>query len=273
MIVALMYCKSDLEPTMQLARLLADIEPEPRQDVILALVRQPDVALDELTDRTSRHCARKFTVENVVSPLGAQGHPQGCTALWTGTCLHYYERFARGELDEHRGLLTLDGGDGIPLHRDWISLFKKEHDRTLGLHLRITGTPYFIDRCPLHVNPNALFDLRVFGQTRLLTPPVYDGTLETHFDIYHREEMLAQASLSSVVRTDWHGQGQPATHELLLNRSRRAIWLHGYKDDNLRWLCREHLRDLPAPPQICHYTLPEMRQRELLRRSYEEVNW
>lgn len=273
MIVALMFCQTDATETMQLARLLADIEPVPRDDVLLALVRQPDVPMTPLIERTARHCSQKFRVENTVSPLFAEGHPEGCTALWTGTCQHYHERFLKGQLGGHLSLLTLDGGDGVPLCADWIDRFMEEHDRSVERGHLITASPYFVDRCPLHVNPNGVFELDVFSKTHLLEPPTYDGTLKTHFDIYHREEMLEHAGLSSIVRTDWHGQGEKATRELLLDRSKESIWLHGYKDADLRWLGREHLASAPAPSQVKHYELADMRQHELLRRSYEEVNW
>ena len=273
MIIALMYCQSDLAETMQLARLLADVEPSPRDDDLLALVRQPDVPMTPLIELTTRHCSKKFEVEDVVSPLGASGHPVGCTALWTGTCQHFYERHLAGDLGPHLSIATLDGGDGVPLCADWIDRFKEEHDESVRRGHLITASPYFVDRCPLHVNPNGIFELDVFGKTHLLTPPTYDGTLNTHFDIYHREEMLAHAGLSSIVRTDWHGQGEQATRELLLDRSKESVWLHGYKDADLRWLCREHLASEPAPPEVRHYELADVRLHEVLRRSYEEVNW
>ena len=42
MIVALQYHKKDRKRTLTLARLLADIEPFPRDDILLAFVCQPD---------------------------------------------------------------------------------------------------------------------------------------------------------------------------------------------------------------------------------------
>jgi hypothetical protein len=279
MIVALQYYEGDLERTMSLARLLADVELRPRLDVLLALVCQPGTPETELVRRTVAHCRRVFPTILVTSEYGAVGHPEACTALWRGTASHFYKQ-ARGSLEGHvfqdpltktwhTSLLTLDGGDGVPLHRDWIDLMIRAHVHHNTDKL-ITGTPYYLGTCPLHVNPNAIFELEVFSRTKLLTDvPKYDGTVLTNFDVYHREEMLRHASLSSIVRTDWRGGGEKATRELLLDRSRESVWLHGYKDPDLYWTSREHLLDHPAPPRIRYYDLEQLRVHEGVRRSFE----
>lgn len=280
MIVALQYHEGDLDRTTSLCRLLADLEPVPRNDVLLALVCQPDTPRTELVARTVAHCRRRFPVEEVVSEFGAVGHPEGCTALWRGTASHFFREYRMETFPEnyltdtkHAGaLLMLDGGDGVPLHQYWLNMMIELHCESLRRGKLITGTPYFMGECPLHVNPNAVFELEVFYETKLLTDvPKYDGTVMTNFDVYHREEMLARASLSSAVRTDWQGGGRPATRDLLLDRSTRSLWLHGYKDEGLYWLAREHLASRPAPPQICHYDLEQLRLQERVRRSFEEV--
>lgn len=271
MIFALQYYVGDLEQTMALARLVADNEPRYRDDVLFALVCQPGTPVDALTRATIDHCGLKFPIEHVVSPLGAQGHPEGCTALFAGTAMNYHELWRAGEL-QHDSICMLDGGDGVPLHCDWISMMIREHEETtLGRGKLITGTPYFLGTCPLHVNPNAVFDLSVFDKTKIsMDVPRYDGTLATHFDIYHRREMIENASLSSIVRTDWRGGGEMASPDLLRERSRQSVWLHGYKDANLHWLCREHLLSNHQPPEIVRYDLESLRQHEAVRRDYEE---
>ncbi len=271
MIIALQYYEGDLEPTMSLARLIADNEPEYRKDVMLALVCQPGTPITPITWATIEHCSLKLPVEHVVSPLGAKGHPEGCTALFAGTAMHFHELWRAGEL-KHDSILMIDGGDGIPLHHDWINIVMKAHETTtLALKKSITGTPYFLGTCPLHLNPNAVFDFSVFDNTNIIRDvPKYDGTLGTHFDIYHRKAMLENAGLSSIIRTDWRGGGEKASLELLQDRSRRSVWLHGYKDQNLHWLCRDHLLTNDRIPNIIQFDLESLRQHDSVRRSYEE---
>lgn len=274
MIVALQYYQGDLEQTMSLARLLADLEDEPCFNLTLALVRQPDTELSPLVERTIKHCQKKFTVESVASPYWGKGHPEGCTALWKGTISHYYERFKKKELGHHTSIFTLDGGDGVPLFKGWLSLAEVIHRITLERGKLISGSPYYLGTCPLHVNPNAIFEFEVFEKTKLLVDfPIYDGTLNTHFDIYHREEMLANTSLSSIVRTDWRGNGIAANKDILQQRSKKHLWLHGYKDPNLTWIARDHIFTNNSPssiPYIAHYEIDQLLLKEKVQRSFEE---
>lgn len=257
---------------MSLARLIADIEIGRRDDILLALVYQPNTPVTPLLTATLAHCSRKFPTEAVESPLGDIGHPKGCTALFAGTASHYYNKWRSGEL-KHDSIFMLDGGDVVPLHTNWIDIAMSEHDKTVCGGKLITGTPYFIDTCPLHVNPNAIFELSVFGRTKIITDvPKHDGTLATCFDIYHREEMLQNARLTSLVRTDWRGAGRIADLDMLRERSREFVLLHGYKDSNLRWLSREHLVHGTKEPHIRQYSLDLLRQHEVVQRSFE-VGW
>lgn len=283
MIVAVQYYEGDLEEAMGLARLMADVEPRRRTDVLLALVAQPGTPHTGLVARTLAHCARVFPVEEVVSSLGAAGHPEGCTALWAGTVRHFLGRYREGRVGEGTGyattfsrgdaILTLDGGDVAPLHAGWVDLTTELHEATLADGKLVTGTPYFLGTCPLHVNPNAVFQLEIFEETSLATDvPRYDGTLATNFDVYHRETMLSRARLSSFARTDWRGAGREVTAEILRDRARESIFLHGYKDRCFRWLARElMLGDPRSRPDVKHYQLPALRTQEKLRRDFEEA--
>jgi hypothetical protein len=266
MIIALQYYEGDLEPTMSLARLLADLEPVPRTDVVLALVCHPGTPVTPLTKKTIAHCERRFVVEHVVSPLGAKGHPEACTALWAGTMQHYYERFKCGELS-YSAVLALDGGDGVPLHKDWLSMLKVEHEYTLSVGKLITGTPYWLGGCPLLVNPNAVFELSVLNKTSFITDiPKYDGTLLTNFDIYHRRDMLANASLSTAVRTDWHGCGKDLSIPLMKERATEAFWLHGYKDAGVFATARQYLfGGDTVRPELRRYDLAQLYLEESVR--------
>jgi hypothetical protein len=267
MIIALMFYGGDLEATASLARLLADIEPRRRTDVVLSFVSQPDTADSILLDRTIRHCSRRFFVEKVRSELGGTGG-DACCALWTGTCSHYFNRWKKRTID-HDCILTLDGGDGVPLHRNWIDLFKLEHRRTLEGGKLITGSPYFLNTCPLHVNPQAIFDFRVFELTKMLTDvPKYEGKF--HFDVYHRNDMLQHSSLSSIARTDWHGEREVLKLDAMLDRSTESAWLHGFKDSNMRSLAREHLSRPLLPPNVKHYNVEQLKTHESVRRDHEK---
>jgi hypothetical protein len=263
MIAAFQYYEGDLNQTMSLVRLLADLEPVSRTDVTLALVRQPDTPMTSLTVKTIKHCERKFPVIHFASARGAHGHPVACTAIWTGMMEFFHSNCP------HEAVLSLDGGDCVPLHRNWISLMLEEHKRTLEAGKLITGTPYYLGGCPLHVNPNAIFQMSVWTMApSLQKPPVYNGTLLTHFDIFHRRAMLTNASLSSVVHTDWQGAGNKISWSLMAERARTSVWLHGYKDSELYSVARQYLFSTPEScPTIRRYDLQRLYLQESMLRK------
>ena len=273
MIVALQYYEGDQQRAFSLARLLADIEPSPRDDVLLALVCQPDTPPSEAADFTIRYCALKFPVIHVVSHRGAIGHPEGCGQLWAGTMEHF-NGLSKQKLTPHDSILTLDGSDGVPLHLNWLNLMIEEHSRTLASGKLISGSPYNLWDCPLHVNPNAIFHLSILDRCpSLRTIPKPNGTLFTHFDIYHRRAMLNNASLSSLVRTDWHGAGNSMSLELIRDRSSEAIWLHGYKDESLYEIARQHLFNHgPVNLNLKRYRLPDLDMAETCRKWPQKIN-
>jgi hypothetical protein len=267
MIIALQFYEGDSAETMRLGRLLADLEPAPRKDVDLAFVYQPDTPITPLVLRTIDHCSRRFKVLLEASPYGAKGHPLACTALWRGTASLFMKKWS----EKHSSILMLDGGDGIPLHPNWIDLIRRQHHISIGNGKLITGSPYFIGTCPLHVNPNAVFHIDFFRETSVADkePPCNAG-LESNFDIYHRDVMLPRTHLTSTVATDWRGGGRRISRELLLDKSKHAIWLHGYRDSDMHFIARDHLsHNLPIEPEIFTYNIEDLRVQEQVRRDYE----
>jgi len=259
MIIALQYFKEDQERTLTLARLLADIEPSSRDDVLLALICRPDTPSSKYDDLTLRHCEKKFPSMMITSPRKTCTWPESCGELWAGTMDHFSKLF-ENENTKHHSIFTIDGGDGVPLHRNWINLLNIEHNRTISLGKLITGTPSKLGYSPLHVNPNMISHLSIWQKVPSLhTTPRSNGTILTHFDIYHRRAMLTNASLSSIIQTDWRGAGNKFTLELMRSKSRKSVWLHGYKDDNLYEITREHLSTSDcAPPVLEKYQLENL---------------
>ena len=248
MIVALQYYEGDRERTFSLARLLADIEPSPRDDILLALVCQPDTTSSESTHMVLQHCEKKFPTVHIISARGANNYQEGCGQLWAGTMDHFSRLFEERTI-RHNSILTLDGGDGVPLHPDWINLFKTEHEHTISSKMLITGTPHNQGGTPLLINPNMASHLSIWQEEPSLHKvPRYDGTFLTFFDTYHRRTLLKHTSLSSIVQTDWRGGGNKISLELMGERARKSVWLHGYKDDSLYEVAREHLLGSKNPP-------------------------
>ncbi len=249
MIVALQYYEGDREQTMRLACLLADLEPLPRNDIMLALICQPDTPNSKLTDDTLKYCSSKFSVQHVRSSRGAPKWPEACGELWAGTMEHFSTLSEKGQCP-HNTIFTLDGGDTIPLHKNWIGIALEEHSRTLCRKRLITGTPNSVGT-PLLINPNMILDLSIWSKyPNLHHIPRYDGTVHTCFDVWHRMTFLKETSPSSIVLTEWRGGGKCLSPGILKLRSQRSLWLHGYKDENMHDMAREFLLSSNHPPPV-----------------------
>ena len=87
--IAIQFYSGDQEEGLRLAVLLADMEPEFRNDVALVFARRFDVPgpgeNPDLMD-AAIYCAQKFPVMHVRSKREQVGHPDGCYGLWAGTC-------------------------------------------------------------------------------------------------------------------------------------------------------------------------------------------
>lgn len=228
MILALQYYEGDLEKAMLLARLIADLEPRWRQDVLLALVCQPGTPLTADVKDTLRRCETKMPVEYVVSPRGAKGWADGSGQLWTGTMETFTKKSKDGTCN-HDSIFTFDGSDGVPLHNNWIDLLMAEHDNTLKSGKMVTGTDPNDGHSPHHINGNMILQLALMD----MHPELYEtplGAKQTAdiWDCYHRGIFLKHASVSSVICSEWHRYG--VTQEIMDLRAKHSVWLHGYKD-------------------------------------------
>ena len=241
MILALQYYNGDREAAFRLARLLADLEPRPRFDVILALCCQPDTTIDDETVCVIEECSRKFAVEHVVSQYGCTGWADGSGQLWRGTVTHFlnsqiYSRYP------YNVIFTFDGSDGVPLHVNWIDLTVHEHYRTRAAGKRVTGLLNLdVPEYP-HVHGNMIFDLDFAREHPTLFDTPLGASAEEWWriwDVYHAHVFLSEVRPSSVVCNHWNRQG--VTEAIMDAAARESIWLHGYKDLELADVARRRL--------------------------------
>ena len=81
--------------------------------------------------------------------------------------------------------------------------------------------------------------------------------------------MLNNASLSSIVRTDWRGAGNHISLELMKTRAKQSVWLHGYKDNNLYEVARKHLLTSETIPlKLERYQLTNLYLMESCKRPF-----
>jgi hypothetical protein len=261
MILALQYYEGDRVPAMRLARLLADLEPRPRTDVVLGLVCQPGTPCSDDVRDTIAYCGEKFPVVPVTSEFGALGWGDGSGQLWRGTMTHF-SRERRG----HSSIFTFDGADGVPLHNNWLDLMIAEHARTRSRGKRVSGFLNLDLPAYPHVNANMVLDFSVWDDNPSLRDTPLGASadaqaasldsLRHNWDIYHARVFLSCARASTVVSNQWNQRG--FTKKIMSDLARRSVWLHGYKDDYLHEVAGEVLlRDLRGRP-----TSPELQYQD-----------
>lgn len=244
MILALQYSEGDLERSMALARLLADIEPTSRCDVLLALVTDSSTPVSSLVEETTSHCEEKFPVVRATLRRAVRGWPQGPNHLWAGTMTTFSELAKEGEV-RHNSIFTFDGGDGVPLHRDWIDLVAEEHARTHRIGLLVSATPGIDTINRDHVQGNMVIDLAAWDRVPSLRfCPDDDG-----WDCFHTPALTPHSSLSSLVRNDW--RTDVVDPSLFALHARKHVWWHGIKCPEFCDRARDYLfgpgRFSPSP--------------------------
>ena len=248
MILALQFYEKCAAPAMELATLLADLEPMFREDAGLALVHQPTDPSSDLVAGTVDYCSGKFRTTCVATGTGVAGWPQGASDLWVGTMRHFGEKHMRG-LVPHQAIFIFDGNDGVPLHRNWLDLLIAEHALTVAAGKQVTGALIEgEDPRRSHINANMVMELPFWNAhpelLRMPPPPARKQRHLTPHDVHHGRTIMAHASVSTTICSEWNQTG--ITREILDGRAAHSIWLHGYKDDSLRTMVRQRLSSLPA---------------------------
>ena len=263
MILALQFCNGDLDASMRLARLLTDLEPRYRSDVGLLLIYQPDTIIDERVYSTFSHCKTKFPCDLVKSQYGAPGWANGSGQLWRGAMTWCHDlwlgvqsqSYGGIEPRRHSSVFTFDGGDGIPLHNNWIDLMIAQHQITRQSGRMVSGRLTLDVPAYPHINGNMIIELVMWAlYPRLRDTPQEASAAEFWkcWDIYHAIETVPNSSPSTIVTNKWNSRG--VSIAVMNSHAGSSIWLHGYKDEELHDIARQRLlgrlEGLPTVPCI-----------------------
>lgn len=244
MVVALQFYSRDWWRAAKLARLLADLEQRRRDDVCLLFVRTTECPATRYLEDTIARCAEVFHVESLVihpdtearrerwGQLALAVWPVGCNVLWAGAA----EYVLRGTSAQWTTVFFVDGGDGAPLHRNWVDLALSDHYKTLRAGLSVTGS-VLQDGCGRwHVNGNVLVEKSFLDANPevLVMPGDRVG-----WDVHHASSFLPECRASTLVHCDWRQVGARAGK--FPEVAAHSAWWHGCKDGNFVDLAREYV--------------------------------
>ncbi len=231
MVLALQFWEADLERTMRLARLLADIEPRRRDDVVMALCRREDIATPPpIVEETWWHCAKKFSVMHLRSARPGAGHPHGCNELMAGVMDALAASWQEGVV--RAPSVFLMEGDGCPLSADWIDRLLAEHQDALVHGKRVTGA-YTEGTVPTripHINGSLIAHL----STWIDRPSLHKTPADEAWDLFHAVALMQEAQSTTLIRNLYGAREW--SESALVAMGREAAWLSSTKDDSaLAW--------------------------------------
>lgn len=209
---------------MELARLVADLEPEvsPYADFMLSFRHDTEIDQD-----TARYVARKFAgVFTFKSKRKTSGWPQGCNDLFFESYVHFCLKIKRGEWDYAAALFF--ESDCVPLARDWI---RQLHEEWFKQNKLILG---FIHGKVEHPYPHVNGNLLISPQFYFKNPHFYGCSGVKGWDCAHAKSMLPQATESRLIYNDY-SRKTITTEELFAPKHRpklgmiQPVLYHGVK--------------------------------------------
>jgi len=141
MALVLQFWKKDKHRAWELARMMADLEPEFRDDVGFFFARQTNVTPasqdPEFLD-TMLYVGKKFPVTEIEAFVDeSKPYPGVCFDPWASAAQKISDLYFTGKMPYGRAFFF--EADGCPIGIDWINRLKKAHEETLLAGKRVTG--------------------------------------------------------------------------------------------------------------------------------------
>jgi hypothetical protein len=238
--VSLQCCPVDVDAAVDLADLIASLEPSPRLDVPFFISYRRDTDLEAVAFM-QRVLSTKFVkVLPMVALDFSTGWPDGCNALWHSTMVSASLAKQQGWI-RSEAVLTMES-DVVPLRRNWIDCLNREWENrrddvwAVGHHHGEGES--------LHLNGVALFSLDILNDW----PVLHGQPGGQAWDFFHRKLFL-KISQDTPYITQFYKQ--PSLEEWQFRRVRKhgvlpAI-LHGVKNGSARAAARRLLLSAPLP--------------------------
>lgn len=220
---------------MELARLLADIEPTYREDVIFLFSHRFDCSFDE---DTIAYVSKKFKVKKFTSYSRGTGWPQGPNDLMRDSYQHCIELERKGQLPGINGVMFIEP-DCIPTDMNWLNHLLHEW-KNCGKD--VLGCWLMAGDCGVeHINGNCIIHINFWKKCREILLPRSGG-----WDADNRHIILPNGAPSRLIWSDY-GLGKPgyndwkgcdwlfatkrfrAVDNPLFGQDNNPVWFHGPK--------------------------------------------
>lgn len=220
--LVIQFWRDDKRRALELAQLLADIEPEPREDVLLVLARQSNCPMDAEIRRAMLSVGLKLPVACIETTVDeSKRYPGICFDPWASAAQQLADSFYDGHWPYHSAFFF--EADGCPLRATWIDDLKAAHAETMLLGKRITG-PHMRYGNHDHINGTMVMHLSCWEDHPSLRrcPPA------VAWDVHHGLVLVNEAGPSQAIRNEHGMQGITENQWWIL--AKEAAWLTSVKD-------------------------------------------
>lgn len=235
-VLNIQFWENDRDQAMKLARLIADLEPKKRDDIMLFTAR-----FDCKHDfETIEYVKKKFDVLIHTTKRKATGWPNGPNQMMGDSyefCVEHFRRMRRNDVEA----VMMIESDCIPLHKNWINMlvaeFRASGKSVLGAWLKLG------DANVEHINGNCLIALNFWRKfPSIFHPPSRGG-----WDVTLRHGILPNGHPSRLIWSDyqlgqehnpwkgddflWEPKRYGALDNPLYGQELNPVWFHGIKID------------------------------------------
>lgn len=237
-LICLQFWEGDRAQALQLARLIADIEPTMSERADFLFVSRFDCTHDTAT---VNYVARKFKTFTHTSKRRGTGWPSGCNGTFFGTMEWFYHKKQARQVVPYKAAFCIEA-DGIPMSKTWIADLSNHWD-WINNRKPVVMAGAWLANGPIpdcgHINGNAFIsgDLKFLKH---LVARIQDVDINVGWD-YCLAPTFREWGWSDMpqIRSVWR---TPLTEQIFLHHQRTGtLWFHGSKDDAGIKLCRKHL--------------------------------
>jgi len=234
LLLALQYWQGDRAQAMEVARLIADLEPRHNPDVDFLFVSRFDCQHDL---KTIDYVSSKFKMWHYINRhRRGVGWPSGCNDLWFGTMDHICSYTEAKIMPEYDAVLTFEA-DASPLgpywHKTLLDSWRKvNRKRPVKVHGAMQQYP------GVHINGNCLFSgdlpfLNLVSRKIGGCPPIYG------WDFFLTKQFSREGWENCPQMVSYWQQAtmKPADVDALIDQG--VVFLHGIKDNSVLNRIRE----------------------------------